>query len=88
MHCAQLLQLTMAEEVAAAKAQACEAIIGYVFQDKQKIREALQLADSEKQPKNEENTRIAVIGDRVLDLILTEEWHARGDRRGKLFLRV
>ena len=88
MHHTQLLQLTMAKEVAAAKEQACEAIIGYVFQDKKKLWEALQLTDAGQQPKTDGHKRIAVIGDRVLDLILAEEWYARGEPRGKILSRV
>jgi hypothetical protein len=85
MHHTELCDLTMAQEVAAARVKACEDIIDYTFEDKEKIWEALQITGTRGQVRgNEGNKRVALVGDRVLNLILVEEWHASGERRGRI----
>lgn len=81
MHHTELCNLTMAQEVKAARVNACEDIIGYIFNDKDNILEALRVTGRNDRV-DEGNKRIALLGDRAMELILTEEWHASGERRG------
>jgi hypothetical protein len=81
MHHLELQNLTLAREVRAAKVQACEELLVHTFGNKDTIWEALEIGGNGKRCLPEGNKRIAIVGDRVLDLVLAEEWHARDERR-------
>ena len=64
-----------------------EHIIGYQFNDPSMIWEALQAAGSPvlrigNRRLVEGNKRLAVLGDKVLDLALAEAWHEGNTARG------
>jgi ribonuclease III len=76
----------MAVSTATKKMQTCEEIIGYTFSNKNRLWEALQMAGSGvtrigDKSILEGNKSIAIVGDAVLSLILSEEWHERGEMR-------
>ena len=62
-------------------------IIGYSFNDRLILWEALQAAGSGVSSAGtrrfpEGNKRLAIIGDVVLKLVLVDEWHKSADTRG------
>jgi hypothetical protein len=57
MHHTELCDLTMAQEVAAARVKACEDIIDYTFEDKEKIWEALQITGTRGQVRGNEGNK-------------------------------
>ncbi|KAL8782412.1 MAG: hypothetical protein Q9213_005415 [Squamulea squamosa] len=64
-----------------------EAIIGYAFNDKFLLWEALQAAGSNVSIAGNRmipngNKRLAVVGNTVLDLVLVERWYGGGQIRG------
>ena len=72
------------------KVQACEDIVGYYFTDPHICWEALQVAGSGVYRSGtrlitEGNKRMAVVGDRAIDLVLSEDWLATGATKGELF---
>jgi ribonuclease III len=78
------------------KVQACEAIIDHVFNDPLLCWEALQVAGSGVSHSGTHcilngNKRLAVVGDAVIDLILSKDWFESGanesDSPAVLFLR-
>lgn len=71
------------------KTHACEAAIGYKFQDPWLLWEALQADGSPVAhlgiPRYEAgNMRLAIVGDRILDLLLALHWYPTGQKRGML----
>lgn len=71
-----------------AKVEHCQQILGYQFQDRKLCWEALQMAGngvrvagSRSIPNG--NKRLAVVGDFVLDLILSEAWYEGGEPEGR-----
>jgi ribonuclease III len=82
----------MAVSAATKKMQACEEIIGYTFIDKNRLWEALQMQGSGvtrigDRRVLEGNKSIAIVGDAVLSLVLSEEWHERGEMRKEMAFR-
>lgn len=70
------------------KTHACELLIGYQFREPLLLWEALQAIGSAsglpQMPRYEEgNMRLAIVGDRVLDLLLALKWYPTWDRRRK-----
>ncbi|CAO1596811.1 MAG: hypothetical protein LQ349_001584 [Xanthoria aureola] len=68
------------------KTHACEAAIGYKFQDPWLLWEALQADGSPVAhlgiPRYEAgNMRLAIVGDRILDLLLALHWYPTGQKR-------
>ncbi|KAI4237253.1 MAG: hypothetical protein LQ349_002008 [Xanthoria aureola] len=68
------------------KTHACEAAIGYKFQDPWLLWEALQAAGPPVShlgiPRYEAgNLRLAIVGDRILDLLLALHWYPTGQKR-------
>ncbi|KAL8769521.1 MAG: hypothetical protein Q9209_004582 [Squamulea sp. 1 TL-2023] len=64
-----------------------EAIIGYTFNDKFLLWEALQAAGSNvsiagTRTITDGNKRLAVVGDKILELVLAERWYGSGQVRG------
>ena len=72
------------------KVQACEDIVGYSFTDAHICWEALQVAGSGIHRSGtrlitQGNKRMAVVGDRAIDLVLSEDWLASGATKGEFF---
>lgn len=66
-----------------------EVIIGYVFHDKDILWEVLQSSNSNVTRAGdreiaEGNKRMAQVGDRIAEHILTDKWYSSGQPRGKL----
>ena len=57
-------------------------IIGYNFKDVSKLSEALRSAGCKGNTFPDGNKRLAIIGDRVLDLVLAESWYHYRRSRG------
>lgn len=69
------------------KTQTVEAAIGYVFDDKDLIWEALNLAGSGimhagRRVFDKGNQKLAIIGDRMADVALAVEWYGKGHSKG------
>ena len=67
----------------------CEQTIGYYFQDKNLLWEALQTDGSPKCPTDNPryevgNKRLAIVGNLAMDLLLTSIWHSTGNASGKI----
>lgn len=69
------------------KTHACELLIGYQFKEPLLLWEALQALgtayDMPQMPRYDDgNTRLAIVGDRVLDLLLALKWYPTWQPRG------
>lgn len=62
------------------KLQVLEELIGYCFTDRDRLREALHLANG---MNGEANKSLAMIGDRILGLVLVEQGYDRNESKGK-----
>ena len=71
-----------------AKVEHCQKILGYQFRDQDLCWEALQMAGNGMRVAGSRlipngNKRLAIIGDLVIDLILSEAWYGRGELEGR-----
>ena len=56
-----------------------ESLIGYQFHDRGLMEEALEEAG----PQTEGNERLALLGDKVLSLMLLHRWYMEGNTTGR-----
>ena len=70
-----------------------EATIGYTYQDKSLCAEALQMRDKSsayltfggKKRAIAHSSRLALLGDRIIDAVLCKKWYNTRDINGNLF---
>lgn len=75
------------------KTHACERLIGYQFKEPLLLWEALQVMgtayDMPQMPRYDDgNMRLAIVGDRVLDLLLALKWYPTWQARGTHALNI